>query len=300
MFFSLRVFPCFDEPDMKAEFQIRVLHDSSLNVLSNMMVKSSTKLESNDKTNYNWMQTDFYKTVKMSSYLVAFVISDFECISNNIDLKFTKNLTVRVCSRPNAISQLGLAMNASISTMQFFESYYNIGYPLKKLDHVALPDFSAGAMENWGLILYRESRLLYDPIKNSQSSLQYIVEVIAHEIAHQWFGNLVTPSWWTDIWLNEGFARYMQFLGTESFRPEWQMQDQIIEVVLNSMELDSVQSSHPISVEVNSTDDIVSMFDGITYGKGGSVIRMINYFLGESNFKNGLTVKSRKIILLNF
>lgn len=278
---------------MKAKFKIRVLHDSSFHVLSNMMVKSLTQIKTKDKSGFNWIQTDFFETVEMSTYLVAFVISDFECISKIIDLKFTKNLTIRVCSRPNAKNQLDLAMNASVSAIKFFESYYNIGYPLPKLDHVALPDFSAGAMENWGLILYRESRLLYDPVKNSQASLQAIVEVIAHEIAHQWFGNLVTPSWWTDLWLNEGFARYMQILGTESFKPEWQMQDQIIEVVLNSMELDSVQSSHPISVEVNTTDDIVSMFDGITYGKGGSVIRMINYFLGESNFKNGLTVTNK-------
>ncbi|RNA03939.1 Aminopeptidase N, partial [Brachionus plicatilis] len=289
-----KVFPCFDEPDMKAKFKIRVLHDSSVHVLSNMMPKSSTKIESKDRTGYNWVQTDFYETVEMSSYLVAFVISDFECISKNIDLEYTKNLTIQVCSRPNAKNQLDLAMNASVNVIKFYESYYNISYPLTKLDHVALPDFSAGAMENWGLILYRESRLLYDPVKSSQSSLQAIVEVIAHEIAHQWFGNLVSPSWWTDIWLNEGFARYMQILGAESFQPEWYIQDQIIEVVLNSMELDSLQSSHPISVEVNSTNEIQSMFDGITYGKGGSIIRMTNYFLGESNFKNGLTDYLRK------
>ncbi|CAF1062496.1 unnamed protein product, partial [Brachionus calyciflorus] len=283
-----KAFPCFDEPNMKSKFKIRILHDASLTPMSNMPVKSVTKIDAHD-SGYDWIQTDFYETVEMSTYLVAFLISDFECLTTRVDLKMSANVSVNVCSRPNAKNELNLSLKASVDSLKFFESFYNIKYPLDKLDHVAIPDFSAGAMENWGLILYREARLLYDAKKTSQESEEGIVEVIAHEIAHQWFGNLVSPDWWTDLWLNEGFARYMQIVGTNAIRPEWGMFDQFLRISFSIMELDSVQSSHPISVEVNDPNEINEIFDGITYGKGASIIRMMNYFLGEANFNRGLT-----------
>jgi tricorn protease interacting factor F2/3 len=170
-----------------------------------------------------------------------------------------------------------------------YEKYFGIKYPLPKLDLIAIPDFAAGAMENWGAITFRETILLYDPKTSSTRTKQFIAEVISHEIAHQWFGNLVTMKWWNDLWLNESFATFMATKFVDKFYPEWNLWDQFIEDAMNSaMGLDSLKTTHPIDVTVNSPAEIREIFDVISYDKGGCVLRMLENYVGETNFRAGL------------
>jgi len=230
----------------------------------------------------------------MSTYLVGLVVSDFKCINA------TKNgVKSSVCARADAVGQLSYALDVAVTVMAFFEEFYNLKYPLPKCDHIALPDFAAGAMENWGIATYRESRLLYIDGVTSQSAEQGIATVISHELAHMWFGDIVSPQWWNEVWLNEGFARFMEYVGTDHAKPDWFMYDQLTNIVYSIMNVDSVPSSHALSTDVNTPTEILEIFDDITYGKGGSVIRMVNYMIGNETFSRGLNKYLNKYVYAN-
>ncbi|MBN3287948.1 AMPN Aminopeptidase, partial [Polyodon spathula] len=279
-------FPCFDEPAMKARFNITLIHDPDRVALSNSPVQATTQ-ETLEGKLVNI--TTFQPTAKMSTYLLAFIVSDFKFIESMSD-----NVLIRIWARQKAINerQGDYAMNVTGPILKYFESYYNTTYPLPKSDQIALPDFNAGAMENWGLITYRETALLYDPHISSTSNKERIVTVIAHELAHQWFGNLVTVRWWNDLWLNEGFASYVEYLGADYAEPSWNIKDLI---VLNDVHrvfaVDALASSHPLSSredEINTPAEISELFDSISYSKGASVLRMLSEFLTEDVFVEGL------------
>ncbi|KAK7117381.1 hypothetical protein R3I94_022823 [Phoxinus phoxinus] len=281
-----KAFPCFDEPAMKAVFHITILHEPGTTALSNGVVIDEGQITV-DGTLVT--KTTFAATEVMSTYLLAFIVSDFISIEQT-----ENNLQIRIFARKEAINsgQGEYALNKTGPILRFFEDYYNVSYPLPKSDQIALPDFNAGAMENWGLITYRETALLYDKNISSNGNKERIATIIAHELAHQWFGNLVTIRWWNDLWLNEGFASYVEYLGADHAEPDWNIKDLI---VLNDVHrvfaIDALASSHPLSSkeeEIQRPEQISEVFDTISYSKGASVLRMLSDFLTEPVFAQGL------------
>ncbi|NXC12605.1 AMPE aminopeptidase, partial [Corythaeola cristata] len=280
-----KTFPCFDEPNKKATYNISIIHEDAYEALSNMPVQQSVQLGD------GWTQTTFEKSVPMSTYLVCFAVHQFQWVERTS----ASGIPLRVYAQPLQISTAEYAANVTKIVFDFFEEYFNMSYSLPKLDQIAIPDFGTGAMENWGLITYRETNLLYDPDESSTSNKQTVAAVVSHELVHQWFGNIVTMEWWDDLWLNEGFATYFEFLGTNAAEPDWQMLEQIlIEDVLPIMTDDSLLSSHAIVVNVSTLAEITSVFDGISYSKGASVLRMLQDWITEDVFQKGCQAYLKK------
>ncbi len=274
-----RAFPCFDEPAQKAIFDVSIQVPSHLTVVSNTIDKEIIEHDGGFKT------VNFAPSPKMSTYLLAFIIGELEYI----ETKSKNGVVVRVFTTKGKKEQAKFALQTAARALDFYEQYFNIPYPLPVLDLIAIPDFASAAMENWGAITYRETALLFDEKNSSAANKQWVAIVIAHEIAHQWFGNLVTMEWWTDLWLNEGFASYMEYLCVDNLFPQWEMWDQYIsERFAVALRLDALKNSHPIEVEVHHPDEISEIFDQVSYAKGSVVIRMLAEYLGASPFRDGL------------
>lgn len=272
-------FPCVDEPEAKATFAISILSNEPV-VLSNMPVISQR--ESSEGT-----LTTFEQTPRMSTYLAAFVAGDLQRATTA-----TKSgVEVNVYATPaQPADSLNWALQHAAQTIDFFNEYFGVPYPLPKSDHVALPDFSSGAMENWGLVTYRETALLADPATASVSTRQYIATVIAHELSHQWFGNLVTMKWWNNLWLNESFATLMEYLATDALHPDWRQWDEFANNEgVAALRRDSIDGVQPVQTDVSSPAEISALFDGaIVYAKGGRLLRMMQLWIGDEAFRAGL------------
>ena len=272
-----RAFPCWDEPKAKATFEISIIADNKFTAISNMPIKTKKKI--GNKTVYN-----FSKTPIVSTYLIYLGVGEFEYLTSKVG-----KIQIRVVTTKGNKSKGKFSLDLGKKLLTSYEKYFGIKYPLPKLDLIAVPDFAAGAMENWGAITFRETILLYDPKTSSTRTKQFIAEVISHEIAHQWFGDLVTMTWWNDLWLNESFATFMATKFVDKFYPEWDLWNQFVEDAMNvAMGLDSLKTTHPIDVTVNSPAEIREIFDAISYDKGGCVLRMLEHYVGEPNFQKGL------------
>ncbi len=274
-----RAFPCWDEPSLKARFRITLVIPADLVAISNMEVERETREKPGLKA------VRFSETPVMSTYVLAFVVGDIRSIQQRAG----DGTLVRVWATPGAEAQGQFALETSVKLLDYFNDYFGIPYPLDKLDHVAIPDFAAGAMENWGLITYRERALLVDPDKSSTRTRQGVAAIVSHEVAHMWFGDLVTMSWWNDLWLNESFASWMGDKAVDHLFPEWRVWTQFLSADTNqALSLDGLKNSHPIEQTVNHPTEIQELFDEISYSKGASIIRMLEQFLGPEVFRQGL------------
>ncbi|KAK4459188.1 peptidase family M1-domain-containing protein [Cladorrhinum samala] len=274
-----RSFPCFDEPSLKAEFTVTLIADKKLTCLSNMDVASEAEVEGTKKA------VTFNKSPPMSTYLVAFVVGELNYIETN-DFR----VPVRVYAPPGQNIEHGrFSLDLAAKTLAFYEKVFGIEFPLPKMDQIAIPDFAQGAMENWGLVTYRVVDLLLDEKVSGAATKERVAEVVQHELAHQWFGNLVTMDWWDGLWLNEGFATWASWYSCNIFFPEWKVwETYVVDNLQRALSLDSLRSSHPIEVPVKRADEINQIFDAISYSKGSCVLRMISTQLGEDTFLEGV------------
>ncbi|XP_010432617.1 PREDICTED: aminopeptidase M1-like [Camelina sativa] len=272
-----RCFPCWDEPACKATFKITLEVPADLVALSNMPVME-------EKLNGIVKIVSYQESPIMSTYLVAIVVGLFDYVEDHT----SDGVKVRVYCQVGKADQGRFALHVGAKTLDLFKEYFAVPYPLPKMDMIAIPDFAAGAMENYGLVTYRETALLYDEQHSAASNKQRVATVVAHELAHQWFGNLVTMEWWTHLWLNEGFATWVSYLATDSLFPEWKIWTQFLDESTEGLRLDGLEESHPIEVEVNHAAEIDEIFDAISYRKGASVIRMLQSYLGAEVFQKSL------------
>lgn len=272
--------PCVDEPAAKATFEVKVTTQSGMQVLSNMPV---FKIEENN----NMSSYTFDKSPKMSTYLLALVIGELHKKTKKTKSGVEVNVWATPAQRPES---LDFALNHAVKTLEFFDDYFGVAYPLPKSDNVAVPDFSSGAMENWGLVTYRETALLADPMTTTLSNKQYIATVVSHELSHQWFGNLVTMQWWNNLWLNESFATIMEYVAVDHIHPEWEIWNEFasFESVM-ALKRDAIDGVQSVQVDVKHPDEISTLFDGaIVYAKGARLLQMLLQYLGEDDFKKGL------------
>jgi puromycin-sensitive aminopeptidase len=280
-----RIFPCWDEPDFKASFQTTMVVAEGLEAYSNTAELNRVSVGDGR------VEFQFDKTMKMSTYLLAFIAGPFEATEPQV----VRGTPIRIVVPRGNVHLTDIAMANAVFCFEYLSDYYGIPYPADKLDHIAIPDFAAGAMENVGLITYRDAYLVIDPAKASQGELQNCLDVIGHEIAHQWFGNLVTMAWWEGAWLNEAFASFMELKATDAMRPEWKRWLAFANLEVPwAMGTDQLKSTRPIEFEVTSPEEVDQMFDAITYGKGSAVLHMIDEFIGVENFRTGVGNYLRK------
>jgi aminopeptidase N len=274
-----RMFPCWDEPSFRAEFVLGVIVPEKLHALSNMPVATEKTRDDGRR------EVTFVPTPKMASYLVALAVGEFEELHDEIE-----GTQLGVYTTPGKREQGRYALESIKKILPYYHEYFGVKYPLPKLDLLAIPSTGAGAMENWGCIIFNDNTLLYDPAASSQATKEFVFAVIAHEVAHQWFGNLVTMAWWDNLWLNEGFASWMGTKATDHFNPEWKMWLRAAGSKEYAMRLDARATTHPIQRPVVSDNRASEGFDEITYSKGQAVLRMIESWLGEDSFRDGLRI----------
>ncbi|KAI5354182.1 hypothetical protein L3X38_007077 [Prunus dulcis] len=279
-----RCFPCWDEPAWKATFKITLADvPSELVTLSNMPVVEE-KVDGHLKT------VSYLESPIMSTYLVAIVVGLFDYVEDHT----SDGVKVRVYCQVGKANQGKFALSVAVRTLELYKEYFAVPYSLPKLDMVAIPDFSAEAMENYGLVTYRDAALLFDEQHSAASNKQNVAVAVAHELAHQWFGNLVTMEWWTHLWLNEGFATWVSYLATDNLFPEWQIWTQFLDECTGGLRLDALEESHPIEVEINHADEVDEIFDDISYTKGAFLILMLQSYLGAECFQRSLASYIRK------
>lgn len=274
------VFPCIDEPEAKATFDVTLTTETDITVLGNMPVLEQT--EEDDR-----LVTTFETSPKMSTYLLAFVAGEMQ----HKETTSKSGVLVRSWATPaQSAASLDFSLQHAADTIDFFNDYFGIPYPLPKCDQVALPDFSSGAMENWGLITYRETTVLVDPKNSSVASKQHVAKVITHELSHQWFGNLVTMKWWDDLWLNESFANLMEYVGVHALHPDWEIWLNFdAEERVSALHRDMLLGVQAIHTDVQHPDEISTLFDpSIVYAKGGTVLNMMKNYIGDEAFREGL------------
>jgi aminopeptidase N/puromycin-sensitive aminopeptidase len=272
-----RAFPSFDEPAMKATFDITLVVDKGDTAISNTNIIADTPAPDGKHALH------FATTPKMSTYLLAFLVGDFACISGEAD-----GVPIRACATPDKVEYGKFALSAAEFNLHYYDIYFGIKYPMPKLDMIAIPDFEAGAMENFGAITYRETDMLIDEKTTSQAARRNAAEAIAHEMAHQWFGDMVTMEWWNNLWLNEGFATWMEDKPVAAWKPEWEIPSHVATGLNGALTLDAGKSTRTIRAEADTPDQINEMFDDITYGKAGAVLRMVENYLGEETFRQGV------------
>jgi len=280
-----RAFPCFDEPNLKATFDFEMEIPDDLMALSNMPVKEARKAKEGHKV------VSFERTPVMSTYLLAWAFGDFEYVEDFTRRKYNgQSLPVRVYTTKGLKHQGQLALESAHQIVDYFSEIFDIDYPLPKVDLLAVHEFSHGAMENWGLITYRTTALLFDEAISDQKYRNRVVYVVAHELAHQWFGNLVTMDWWNELWLNEGFATWVGWYAVDHLHPDWNVWGQFVADGMQlAFQLDSLRTSHPIEVPVKNALEVDQIFDHISYLKGSSVIRMLAAHLGVKVFLKGVS-----------
>jgi aminopeptidase N/puromycin-sensitive aminopeptidase len=272
-----RAFPSFDEPAFKATFDVTLVIDKGDTAISNTNIVKD--VPQNDAKH----ALTFATTPKMSTYLVAFLVGDFQCLSGSSD-----GTPIRVCATPDQVQYGEFALKATEYTLHYYNTYFGIKYPMPKLDMIAIPDFEAGAMENFGAITYRETDLLLDSSHASVNAQRNVALVVAHEMAHQWFGDMVTMQWWDNIWLNEGFASWMENKPVEAWKPEWNIPEEVAQGNQDTLDLDAQKVTRTIRAKADTPDEINEMFDGISYGKAGAVLLMVEHYLGKETFRKGV------------
>ncbi|KAI9206593.1 peptidase family M1-domain-containing protein [Polychytrium aggregatum] len=289
-----RAFPCWDEPGLKAKFDVKLTIDRELSGLSNTHVVAEKDVVVDGAPK---RELSFATSPLMSTYLIAFCVGELEfieAIAHPTKPAAAKPVTVRVYTVPGNKETGRFALELGARTVEYFSEYFDMPYPLEKLDLIAIPDFPIGGMENWGLITFRTSALLFDPKASTATKKQMVSSVVCHEIAHMWFGNLVTMEWWSDLWLKEGFATYVGEMAVDHFYPDWHIWSEFLDSFLSAQKLDALRSSHPIEVPVTKASDIAQIFDQISYEKGASIIRMLASFLGRETFMNGVRAYLKK------
>lgn len=274
-----RAFPSFDEPAFKATFSIILVVDKGDTAISNGQIVSDTPGPGSDKHTL-----EFSETPKMSTYLVAFLVGDFQCTGGTSD-----GVSIRACAVPDQVKYTPYALSVAKFVLHYYDNYFGIPYPLKKLDLIAIPDFEAGAMENFGCITFRETAMLLDPKTATIAEQQNVSVDIAHEMAHQWFGDMVTMAWWNNIWLNEGFATWMENKPVALMHPEWHMPQVVAADEQSTLNLDAQPTTRPIRAPLaNTPAEINQLFDGISYGKASDVLLAVENYLGEETFRKGV------------
>jgi aminopeptidase N len=284
-----RAFPSFDEPALKATFDLTLIVDRADTAISNGFIESDTNGPGESKHTLK-----FSPTPRMSTYLVAMAVGDFVCNQGTSD-----NTPIRVCSTPDKKALGTLAVKYAEEILQFYNRYYGTPYPFGKLDIVAAPDFDAGAMENTAAIFFREAALLIDEKTASPTARAEVFGILAHEMAHQWFGDLVTMKWWDNLWLNESFATWMAVKPAQALHPEWTPALEALAQTNASLSVDSLKSTHPIRAHAETPEEIGALFDGISYGKGAAVLRMLETYVSPETFRRGVNLYLRKFAYSN-